>query len=76
MEKREFLKKLGLLTAGGIISGAVSPSMASESRGSLIAPGKKIGLQIYSVMRELNEDVPKGLKRIADMGYSTIELAG
>jgi len=33
-------------------------------------------LQIYSLGRELTEDVPNGLKKIADIGYSTIELAG
>lgn len=38
--------------------------------------GKKIGLQIYSLGRELFEDIPGGLKRISQMGYSTLELAG
>lgn len=74
--KREFLKKLGLLTAGSLVGGTMSPAFASKAKGNLFAPSKSIGLQIYSVMRELNEDVPKGLQRIADIGYSTIELAG
>ena len=74
--KREFLKKLGLLTAGGLIGGKFTSAATTKGMGHLLAPDKKIGLQIYSVMRELNEDVPAGLKRIAEIGYSTIELAG
>lgn len=74
MDKREFLKRFGLLTAGGMVVGS-SPVAASEMVGSLAAK-KQIGLQIYSVMRELNADVPAGLKRIADIGYTHIELAG
>ena len=42
------------------------------------APSRKaqIGLQIYSVDQELKEDFQGGLKRIYDMGYTEIELAG
>lgn len=73
MDKREFLKKLGLLTAGGVVSSSLKPASAA----SMVGMGKKeIGLQIYSVGRELAADVPKGLKKIKDIGYSTIELAG
>jgi sugar phosphate isomerase/epimerase len=73
MDKREFLKKMGLLTAGGMVAGSIKPASAA----AMVGRGKKeIGLQIYSVMRELNADVPNGLKKIKDIGYSTIELAG
>ena len=75
MQKREFLKKLGLLTAGGAIAGSMRPAAALGFNNSAAAK-KEIGLQIYSLGRELTEDVPSGLKRIADIGYSTIELAG
>lgn len=74
--KREFLKKLGLLTVGGMVGGSFAIAKASASVSPLSAPKKKIGLQIYSLGRELTEDVPNGLKKIADIGYSTIELAG
>ncbi|MBN1819757.1 MAG: sugar phosphate isomerase/epimerase [Prolixibacteraceae bacterium] len=74
--KREFLKKLGLLTVGSMVAGSVSPVLASKSKNSMFAAGKSIGLQIYSVGRELTADVPAGLKKIADIGYKTIELAG
>ena len=73
MDKREFLKKMGLLTAGGMVVGSIKPASAA----AMVARGKKeIGLQIYSLGRELTADVPNGLKKIKDIGYSTIELAG
>ncbi|MBT3385694.1 MAG: sugar phosphate isomerase/epimerase [Prolixibacteraceae bacterium] len=70
--KREFLKKLGLITVGGMVGGSMSPALASKG----FAANKNIGLQIYSVGRELTADVPNGLKKIAEIGYNTIELAG
>jgi len=74
--KREFLKKLGLITAGMMAAGATKQAIASKSMVNLAAPAKKIGLQIYSLGRELTDDVPNGLKKIGQIGYSTIELAG
>lgn len=74
--KREFLKKLGLLTVGGMVGGTMSNAMASETNGNLFAPKKSIGLQIYSLGREFSEDVPNGLKKVAQIGYSTAEAAG
>lgn len=74
--KREFLKKLGLLTAGAMAGGAINPAMATNSVLNNAAPGKQIGLQIYSLGRELTEDVSNGLKKIGQIGYTSIELAG
>jgi len=74
--KREFLKKLGLLTIGGMVGGAVTPSMASESKSVSSARKKSIGLQLYSLGRELTDDVPNGLKKVVKIGYSTAEMAG
>ncbi len=75
MEKREFLKRLGLLTAGGVVAGSMNPAAAS-SMVDAMAKKKQVGLQIYSLGRELTADVPNGLKKINEIGYSTIELAG
>ncbi|RIJ50218.1 sugar phosphate isomerase/epimerase [Maribellus luteus] len=75
MKKRDFLKSLGLLTAGGVVSGVINPASAASLISSP-APKKQIGLQIYSLGKELTEDVPNGLKKIAKIGYSSIELAG
>ncbi|MCG6190367.1 sugar phosphate isomerase/epimerase family protein [Maribellus maritimus] len=73
--KREFLKKLGLLTVGGVVGGAMAPATASNSRSNLFAPKKVVGLQLYSLGRELTEDVPNGLKRVVKIGYSRAEAA-
>jgi sugar phosphate isomerase/epimerase len=74
--KREFLKKLGLLTVGGVVAGSVSPVMATESKSSLFAPKKSVGLQLYSLGRELTDDLANGLKKVVQIGYSTAEAAG
>jgi sugar phosphate isomerase/epimerase len=74
--KRDFLKKLSLLTLGGIAAGSASTVVASNTSNPASAAKKKVGLQIYSLGKELTDDVPGGMKKIAEMGYSTIELAG
>ncbi|HKI89672.1 MAG TPA: sugar phosphate isomerase/epimerase [Draconibacterium sp.] len=74
--KREFLKKLGLLTAAGMFGGSLSPALASESKNKMFAPKKSMGLQLYSLGRELTDDIPNGLKKVVKIGYSTAEMAG
>ncbi|BBE20334.1 sugar phosphate isomerase/epimerase [Aquipluma nitroreducens] len=74
--KRDFLKKISLLTAGGLMTGNFAPVIASAKTAPTIAGKKVIGLQIYSLMKELTENVPEGMKKIKEIGYSTIELAG
>ncbi len=75
--KRDFLKKLSLLTVGGVVGSSIVPAIASEKSASSFSAAKKsIGLQIYSLGKELVENVPAGMKKIAEIGYSTIELAG
>lgn len=74
--KREFLKKLGLLTVGGMVGGAMTPAVASGSKSNLPAPKKSVGLQLYSLGSELTDDVPNGLKKVVKIGYSTAEMAG
>ena len=74
--KRDFLKKISLLTAGGLMAGSIAPVIASAKTTPMGAGKKAIGLQIYSLMKELTENVPAGMKKIKEIGYSTIELAG
>lgn len=77
--RRDFLRKASLFTAGGILAGKSNMLSAVNTETSPLAnqnASKAIGLQIYSLGKELYEDVPGGLKKIAQMGYSTIELAG
>ncbi|MDR0430911.1 MAG: sugar phosphate isomerase/epimerase [Tannerellaceae bacterium] len=74
--RRVFLKKASLLTAGGFLAGKSGIAKAATSATTTQNATKIIGLQIYSLGRELNEDVAGGLKKVGQMGYSTIELAG
>jgi Xylose isomerase-like TIM barrel. len=74
--RRDFLKGASALTLGGLFAGKASSVSASPIMQATQAPSKVIGLQIYSLGKELYEDVPGGLKKIGAMGYSTIELAG
>lgn len=74
--KRDFLKKLSLLTVGGFMAGSVAPALASAKNPTSVAGKKSIGLQIYSLGKELTDDVPAGMKKIAEIGYNHIELAG
>jgi sugar phosphate isomerase/epimerase len=59
-----------------MVGGSMSQVMASETKGNLFAPKKSIGLQIYSLGKEFTSDVPNGLKKVAQIGYSTMEAAG
>lgn len=74
--RRDFLKKASMLVAGGLLAGDANEAMATSPAVNHATKSKKIGLQIYSLGKELYEDVPGGLKKIGKMGYSTIELAG
>jgi len=75
--RRNFLKSASFLTLGGLLAGKTSQATASTlMKAPQQATGKQIGLQIYSLGRELYDDVPGGLKKVGQMGYSTIELAG
>lgn len=74
--KRDFLKKLGMLTAGSLVAGATAPSWAAETKSNGLAPNKSVGLQLYSLGKELTDDLPNGLKKVVQIGYSTAEAAG
>lgn len=74
--RRDFIKGASFLTLGGLLAGKTGQVMASTSIDTSVSAKKNIGLQIYSLGKELYEDVPGGLKKIGQMGYSTIELAG
>jgi hypothetical protein len=79
INRRVFLRNASLLTLGGLLTGKAGRVMANPLASSIMAQpnaSKVIGLQIYSLGKELYPDVAGGLKRVAQMGYSTIELAG
>lgn len=74
--RRDFLRNVSFLTAGGLLAGNVSSLHASTTTSSKAAAAKNIGLQTYSLGKELFEDVPGGMKKLKQMGYTNLELAG
>jgi sugar phosphate isomerase/epimerase len=75
MKKREFLRSMGLLAAGGVVGSALNPASAASVMSSPAAK-KQIGLQLYSLGKELTDDVPGGLKKVSKIGYTRAEAAG
>ncbi len=63
--RREFLR----VTAAGTLGAIVLSNYGCKS-----APG--IGLQLYTIRDAMATDVPGSLKKVADIGYKYLELAG
>ncbi|MDR0795415.1 MAG: TIM barrel protein [Tannerella sp.] len=81
INRRNFLKNSSMVAAGGLLAGNVN--VANAAIGSAAQAKKNFGLQTYSLTvnerngdREFSTDVPNGLKKVAQMGYSHLELAG
>ena len=74
-DRRSFIKNASFLAMGGLAVGNIGQVAASPLMKNAAA-AKRIGLQIYSLGGELGADVAGGLKKVAQMGYSNIELAG
>ena len=74
LDRRDFLKSAGLLTLGA----TMMPEVAMAKKPKKAKPGKKqIGFQAYSLGPELaGDNTAAGLKRLHDMGYTYVELAG
>jgi len=79
--RRQFIRNASLAAATGVFAANSTVSAASVSDNQQAK--KSFGLQIYSLTvgerggdREFSSDVPGGLKKVAAMGYTTIELAG
>ena len=66
MKRRDFLKTSSALAATSFLS--YSPLISDTE--------KLIGLQLYTVRKEINEDLIGTLKKVAEIGYKSIELAG
>jgi sugar phosphate isomerase/epimerase len=65
VNRRAFLKQAGSLASAAM----VLPSMQKPKR-------YKIGLQLFTVNRDMNRDPIASLKRVADMGYEAVETYG
>ena len=70
IHRRQFITHL----TGGVLGGMY---VAQNGLGSLIKDGaNKIGLQLYTVRRELEKDFEGTLQRVAGLGYREVEFAG
>ncbi|MFD3003822.1 sugar phosphate isomerase/epimerase family protein [Pontibacter toksunensis] len=69
-ERRTFLKNATALAAAGMLP-------ASNAWGAAGAPTqKKIGIQTYSIRRQLKQDMVGSLKALKHIGFSHVELYG
>ena len=69
--RRDFLKSSALITAGAM----VAPSVISCAGGGNAAK-KEIGIQIYTIREQLTADLEGSMKKLAAIGYKSIEAAG
>lgn len=73
MQRRDFLRT----TLGAVAGGALLPRLAAGEWGSTgtgsLGP---IGIQLYTVRREMAQDVESTLATVADIGYREVEFAG
>lgn len=71
MKRRTFLRGTAAL--------AISPWLSSCAEGEKTVAGKqleRIGIQLYTVRKQMAEDVPGTLQKIAEIGYDEVEFAG
>ncbi len=77
MNRLDFLKRLGLIAGGAVAVGAGLGGLSCGLSGCS-GPARKrkiIGLQLYSLRDAMAEDVKSALAKIAEMGYTNLEMA-
>lgn len=75
--RRVFLRNASLFAATGLLAGKGNLLQAAPAQSPAVANAKKeLGLQIYSLQKELFDDLPKRMKLLREAGYSKFELAG
>jgi len=74
--RRDFLRNISLVTAGGLLAGKSGVMHAATNESSAAMANKSLGLQIYSLQNELYDDLPKRMKELKMLGYENLELAG
>jgi sugar phosphate isomerase/epimerase len=67
MKKRNLFTIIMLVAAAGLILPVFN---------SCKAPGKNIGLQLYSIRDSIGRDVPAAIAKVSKMGYKFVEPAG
>ncbi|MGQ9620164.1 MAG: sugar phosphate isomerase/epimerase family protein [Bacteroidales bacterium] len=80
MKKRHSRRDFIRLTAAGAAGAFLLTQHACKGTGAKKgAPDPKsfgVGLQLYTIRDEIFKDVPGSLKKVSDMGYKYVELAG
>lgn len=77
ISRRDFLKT-SALALGGLSMPSLVGCASGAKETAAAAPTAKnfVGLQTYSVMQELHEDIPAGMAKLKSFGYTDLELAG
>ncbi len=68
LPRRDFLKHTGLMTAGAMLL----PRLSRAIGGSSV---KDVGIQLYTVRKEMSEDAAGTLKKLAKIGFKELESA-
>ena len=71
MNRRLFLNRFALAAAGGLRLSNADPAAAAGKRRL-----SRIGMQLYTVRRELERDFGGTLAKVAALGYREVEFAG
>ncbi|CAM3386499.1 sugar phosphate isomerase/epimerase family protein [Rhodothermus bifroesti] len=77
MDRRNFLRTAGGLALGSLAwasLGCDRPEASSTAGGSRRL--ERIGLQLYTVRTLMEQDVPRTLEQVAQLGYREVEFAG
>ena len=67
--RRDFIRNTGLITAGSILL----PALSRAARPKAL---KSVGVQLYTVRKEMLQDNIGTLKKLAALGYTELESAG
>lgn len=78
LNRRTFLKNLAGMSVGGTLLTACAANQSAAGAGALLrAPlSQRIGLQLYTVRDQLQQDFEGTIARVAQIGYNDLEFAG
>lgn len=76
LTRRSFLARSTAVAAVAWWGGAAGPWAPAASAAPPLVPRDRIGIQLFTVRDLLTEDLPGGLRMLADLGYREVEVAG
>lgn len=79
MDRRDFLRTAGGLALGSLATVAWGCRPTANSSQQAFAAARRlehIGLQLYTVRMLMEQDVPRTLEQVAQIGYRAVEFAG